>query len=92
MTEPRQDWLDELLTADAANFAYPPTPEDGGKAGLPLVYSTPDLPTSIKDFAEINSWTVLPSAPTSACSRLRSAWIMHLAHDYFSFCDIHFSC
>ena len=40
-------------TWKAGLFAYPPTPEDGGRAALPLVYSTPDLPTSIKDFAEV---------------------------------------
>jgi hypothetical protein len=40
-------------TWKAGLFAYPPTPEGGGRAGLPLVYSTPDLPTSIKDFAEV---------------------------------------
>ncbi|MEY2459347.1 MAG: hypothetical protein QOG30_1177 [Acidimicrobiaceae bacterium] len=44
------------LTQDswkAGLFAYPPTPDGGGKAALPYVYSTPDLPTSIKDFAEV---------------------------------------
>jgi hypothetical protein len=44
------------LTQDswkAGLFAYPPTPEGGGRAALPYVYSTPDLPTSIKDFAEV---------------------------------------
>lgn len=31
-------------------FAYPPT---GGQPKLPLVYSTPESPTDIKDFAEV---------------------------------------
>jgi hypothetical protein len=34
-------------------FAYPATPEGGGTAALPYVYSTPDSPTDIKDFAEV---------------------------------------
>jgi hypothetical protein len=34
----------------AGLFAYPAT---GGTAGLPLNHSTPELPTSIKDFAEV---------------------------------------
>jgi hypothetical protein len=37
----------------AGQFAFPPTPEGGGTAAHPLVYSTPDRPTSIKDFAEV---------------------------------------
>ena len=37
----------------AGMFSYPQTPTDGGKAALPLVYYTPDLPTAIKDFAEV---------------------------------------
>ena len=34
-------------------FAYPPTPSAGGTAALPYVYSTPDSPPDIKDFAEV---------------------------------------
>jgi hypothetical protein len=37
----------------AGMFAYPFTPEGGGKAALPYVGYTPDLPTAIKDFAEV---------------------------------------
>jgi len=45
-----------------------------------------DWDTSIKSFSELNNWAALPaSAPTAALNRLRSAWIAHLAHDYFSF-------
>ena len=34
-------------------YSYPPTPDGGGTAALPYVYSTPDSPTDIKDFAEV---------------------------------------
>lgn len=34
-------------------FAYPATPASGGSAALPYVHYTPDLPTAIKDFAEV---------------------------------------
>src|SRR3954463_11545500 len=34
-------------------FSYPPTPDGGGKAALPYVFYTKDLPTGIKDFAEV---------------------------------------
>jgi hypothetical protein len=40
-------------TWKAGMFAYPFTPEGGGRAALPLVGYTPDLPTAIKDFAEV---------------------------------------
>jgi len=40
-------------TWKAGLFAMPPTPEGGGTAAHPYVYSTPDRPTSIKDFAEV---------------------------------------
>jgi hypothetical protein len=34
-------------------YAYPPTPDGGGRAAEPYVYVTPDSPTDIKDFAEV---------------------------------------
>jgi hypothetical protein len=34
-------------------YAYPPTPDGGGTAAHPYVYTTPDSPTDIKDFAEV---------------------------------------
>lgn len=37
----------------AGLFSYPTTPDGGGRAALPLLYYTPDLPTGIKDFAEV---------------------------------------
>ncbi|MEY2449664.1 MAG: hypothetical protein QOH79_3140 [Acidimicrobiaceae bacterium] len=40
-------------TWKAGLFSYPPTPEGGGRAALPQAYATPDLPTWIKDFAEV---------------------------------------
>jgi hypothetical protein len=40
-------------TWKAGIFAYPETPEGGGRAALPTVHYTPDLPTAIKDFAEV---------------------------------------
>jgi hypothetical protein len=44
-----------------------------------------DWNTTIKEFAELNGWNALPTWPAQASARLRSAWMAHLAHDYFSF-------
>ena len=42
-----------------------------------------DWHTSIKDWKEIDGWTELPQNQPKAYGRLFSAWLSHLASDYF---------
>lgn len=42
-----------------------------------------DWETSIKDFAEIESWPSLPRHPAVAYHKLGSAWLYHMAEAYF---------
>jgi hypothetical protein len=52
------------------------------------VWQTPekfnkDWNVKIKDWKEIDAWPTLPRSPQPAYSRLFSAWLSHLAEDYF---------
>jgi len=42
-----------------------------------------DWQTNIVDFKDIDAWTALPHPDTNAYGRLFSAWLSHLAEDYF---------
>jgi len=37
----------------------------------------------LKDWSQLESWQVLPREPTRAYDRLSTAWLSHLAQDYF---------
>jgi hypothetical protein len=39
--------------------------------------------THLNTWADVNAWTTLPEEPSSAYSKLSSAWLSHLANDYF---------
>jgi hypothetical protein len=39
--------------------------------------------THLSDWNEVDEWAVLPEEPASAYSKLSSAWLSHLAQDYF---------
>jgi hypothetical protein len=42
-----------------------------------------DWKTNLTSFAQIDDWATLPEEPASSVSRLQSAWLLHLAKDYF---------
>jgi hypothetical protein len=89
-TDNELDWSDEAI-GPRAHFDNL-TADDPSRAQVMIVVRkvwntlesfNADWQTSLADWLEINTWKVLPRQPRASYDRLLSAWLSHLAEDYF---------
>lgn len=84
------DWGDGFA-GPGAYFDHLPAADPNRLEVLKVVRSTwPTLAVfnaewdaHVADWSELSAWPALPREPARAYSRLGSAWLSHLAHDYF---------